>query len=111
MSQYRKTAGLLSVDQLLTSRRSLIFQNWFWCGQSKPLLPQHAPICRQTLVHKLDFPLYRQYSRTEYHCVRCRGHQGHVFKDGPPPRGERWCNNGLALKFVPKTDQLPDLRS
>jgi peptide-methionine (R)-S-oxide reductase len=56
-----------------------------------------------------DFKLI--FLRTEYHCVRCGGHQGHVFKDGPPPRGERWCNNGLTLKFVLRTDQLPDLRS
>lgn len=48
--------------------------------------------------------------RTEYHCARCGGHQGHVFKDGPVPRHERWCNNGLALQFVPAGTALPELR-
>lgn len=66
-----------------------------------------VPIAGHTATKK-DFKMI--WPRTEYHCARCGGHQGHVFDDGPAPRGERWCNNGLALAFVPQGQPLPALR-
>ena len=50
---------------------------------------------------KIDRTLFAK--RTEYHCKRCGGHQGHVFDDGPAPTHQRWCNNGVALTFLPKS--------
>ena len=52
---------------------------------------------------KTDFLLIAP--RTEYHCARCGGHHGHVFKDGPKPTGLRYCNNGVALKFIADGDK------
>lgn len=65
-------------------------------GTGWPSFFTHIP---GTMGTKTDFKLV--WPRTEYHCVRCGGHQGHVFKDGPAPTNERWCNNGVALKFLP----------
>lgn len=61
----------------------------------------YAPIAGH-IETKRDFKLI--WPRTEYHCARCGGHQGHVFDDGPEPTGQRWCNNGVALRFVPAAE-------
>ena len=66
------------------------------------------PIDPARIATKKDFRLLMP--RTEYHCARCGGHQGHVFGDGPAPTGQRYCNNGLALKFIPEGEALPPLR-
>ena len=52
---------------------------------------------------KRDFSMI--LPRTEYHCGRCGGHQGHIFDDGPPPTHLRYCNNGVALKFIPDKEK------
>jgi len=62
-----------------------------------------------SLGTKKDFKMV--LPRTEYHCARCGGHQGHLFTDGPAPTGQRFCNNGVALRFVPEGESLPELKT
>jgi peptide-methionine (R)-S-oxide reductase len=78
----------------------------FESGTGWPSFFDHLPAAVAT---KRDFKLI--WPRTEYHCARCGGHQGHVFDDGPKPTGLRYCNNGVALRFIPKTEPLPELRT
>ena len=61
--------------------------------------PSFYDVIEGRMGQKTDWKI--GYPRTEYHCARCGGHQGHVFKDGPQPTGLRYCNNGLALTFIP----------
>ena len=63
-----------------------------WPSFWQPIDPK---VVESTTDYKLIFP------RTEVHCARCEGHQGHIFKDGPRPTGLRYCINGVALKFAP----------
>ena len=70
-----------------------------WKFESGTGWPSFYTAIPGALGKKNDFLLIAE--RTEYHCARCLGHQGHVFNDGPKPTGLRYCNDGVALRFVP----------
>ena len=70
-----------------------------WKFESHTGWPSFYTAIAGALGRKNDFLLIAE--RNEYHCARCLGHQGHVFNDGPRPTGLRYCNDGVALKFIP----------
>ena len=70
-----------------------------WKFESGTGWPSFYDVIRANVGERADHELAEP--RVEYHCARCLGHQGHVFRDGPKPTGLRYCNDGLGLKFVP----------
>jgi peptide-methionine (R)-S-oxide reductase len=73
--------------------------NSAWKFESGTGWPSFYTAIRGAVTKKTDLKI--GVPRTEYHCARCLGHQGHVFNDGPRPTGLRYCNNGASLRFVP----------
>jgi peptide-methionine (R)-S-oxide reductase len=72
-----------------------------WKYESHTGWPSFFDVLKDNVGTRLDRSDPHE-TRTEYHCARCLGHQGHIFGDGPRPTGLRFCNNGAALTFKPQ---------